>query len=272
MRIPIRSTLVGLLLASSFSGALMPSALSKDFYTRKRVNGRWVYGEFPKKGSQAEQDRAAQQTSQPGQPTPAAPAAPSYGLGLHFPQQVQTPATNQAQAEQASPSDNVAATGSLRHRRRQVARLGKAPAARTRPARERAQEGNAHPEVRKKPEQVAPQAASRAVASAAPADDKARSPSTPSAPAEQAGDVAFDQTKRLAQALVAKAAALASGTISSAAEPLPKPKAEPVSVNYDYKKGVKTVVYANGAREEEPFDPATMKGLAATTRTIAAAP
>src|SRR3954471_15916387 len=90
MRIQIRSALIGLVLASTASGALATSALAKDFYTRKRVNGHWVYGEFPKKGSQAGRDQTAQpaQATATADATPA-PAATSYGLGLHFPPQVQ---------------------------------------------------------------------------------------------------------------------------------------------------------------------------------------
>jgi hypothetical protein len=84
------------------------------------------------------------------------------------------------------------------------------------------------------------------------------------APVEKPADPPADPSRRLADALAVKAAALASGVITSAAEPIPQPKVEPVSVTYDYKTGIKTVSYANGKVEEERFDPGTMKALAAT--------
>jgi hypothetical protein len=273
MRIQIRSALIGLVLASTASGALATSALAKDFYTRKRVNGHWVYGEFPKKGSQAGRD---QTTAQPGaQPLQAAasaeaapaPAAPtSYGLGLHFPPQVQ-PAPATASAEVADVT-----TGSIRERRSRRHASRSERRAESRAARhEKVREADATPAPRRsakrdEPAKIEPAAASKAAPvpreAAAP---EARFASLPApAPIARPVDPPVDPSKRLADALAVKAAALASGVITSAAEPIPQPKVEPVSVTYDYKTGIKTISYANGKVDEERFDPGTMKALAAT--------
>jgi hypothetical protein len=73
-----------------------------------------------------------------------------------------------------------------------------------------------------------------------------------------------DRYTRLAQGLTAKAEALASGLIGSVNDPLPKPRADPVSVTYDYKTGIKTVAYSGGSFHEELFNPTTMRHHAAT--------
>jgi hypothetical protein len=254
MRIPTRSALIGLVLASSVSGALVPAALAKDFYTRKRIDGRWVEGEFPKKGSQAERDQAAQPVAPPAQAAVAAPAAPAastpFTLGLHFAPPAQPAAPNPADA------NLDVATGSIRERpsRRNVAPREKRAQSERRVNQEKVRDA----ETKAAPRPAA-QTTTPAVTAAAPAEPRFASLS---APAEKPADPAPDPTKRLADALTAKAAALATGVITSAGDPIPQPKAEPASVNYDYKTGIKTVIYANGTMEEEPFDPATMKALA----------
>jgi hypothetical protein len=272
MRIQIRSALIGLVLASTASGALATSALAKDFYTRKRVNGHWVYGEFPKKGSQAGRDQAAQPGAQPAQATataeaPPAPAtATSYGLGLHFPPQVQ-PAGPAASAETADVT-----TGSIRERRsRRHASRSERRAESRAARRERVREADATPAPRRSAKN-AEQARIERAAAIKPSPvarevvvPEARFASLPApAPVTKPADPPADPSKRLADALAVKAAALASGVITSAAEPIPQPKVEPVSVTYDYKTGIKTVSYADGKVDEERFDPGTMKALAAT--------
>jgi hypothetical protein len=270
MRIQIRSALIGVVLASSVSGVLVTSALAKDFYTRKRVNGHWVHGEFPKKGSQAQRNQGGQQAAQPAQATATAEAAPapaaSYGLGLHFPPQVQS-AGPAASAETADVT-----TGSIRERRsRRHASRSERRAESRAARREKLREADASPAPRRsakmaeqaKTEPSAPKKpAPAARAAVAP---EARFASLPApAPVEKPADPPADPSRRLADALAVKAAALASGVITSAAEPIPQPKVEPVSVTYDYKTGIKTVSYADGKVDEERFDPGTMKALAAT--------
>jgi hypothetical protein len=266
MRIQIRSALIGVVLASSVSGVLVTSALAKDFYTRKRVNGHWVHGEFPKKGSQAQRNQGGQQAAQPAQATAtaeaaAAPAA-SYGLGLHFPPQVQ-PAGPAASAETADVT-----TGSIRERRsRRHASRSERRAESRAARREKLREADASPAPRRSAK-MAEQAKTEPAAPKKPAP-VAREATAPEArfaslPAPAPVEKPADPSRRLADALAVKAAALASGVITSAAEPIPQPKVEPVSVTYDYKTGIKTVSYANGKVEEERFDPGTMKALAAT--------
>jgi hypothetical protein len=65
----------------------------------------------------------------------------------------------------------------------------------------------------------------------------------------------------LAEALKAKAQALASGLIANVNQPLPALRAEPVSVTYDYRTGIKTTAYASGALDEQPFDSAGIRSL-----------
>ena len=268
MSIPTRSALIGLVLASSIAGAFVPSALAKDFYTRKRVDGRWVYGEFPKKGSQAEKDQAAQPApaaTATATPAPAAASTP-FTLGLHFAQPIQPVAPADEAVE-----GQAATTGSIRGRRaRRHAAQEKRRAEPLRVAeRDRVRGRDAKPELRRTADSAVPAAApppsAAAPASPGPAVMASAEPRFASLPAstEKPAESNADSKKRLADALAAKAAALASGTIASASDPIPAPKAEPASVNYDYKTGIKTVIYANGKIEEEPFNPATMKALAA---------
>ncbi|HEY0570645.1 MAG TPA: hypothetical protein VGD16_03815 [Enterovirga sp.] len=272
MSSPTRSALIGLVLASSVAGAFVPSALAKDFYTRKRIDGRWVYGEFPKKGSQAEKDQAAQPApagtaAAPAAPAPAAASTP-FTLGLHF-----APPTQPVVPADPAVESQAATTGSIRERRsRRHAAQQQRRAEPLRVAeRDRVRVEDSKPELRRTADNavpaVAPPPSAAAPASPAPAAMAAVEPRFASLPAstEKPAESVADPKKRLADALAAKAAALASGSIASASDPIPAPKAEPASVNYDYKKGIKTVIYANGKVDEEPFDPATMKALAATT-------
>jgi hypothetical protein len=273
MSSPTRSALIGLVLASSVAGAFVPSALAKDFYTRKRIDGRWVYGEFPKKGSQAEKDQAAQPApagtaAATAAPAPAA-ASPPFTLGLHF-----APPTQPVVSADPAVESQAATTGSIRERRsRRHAAQQKRRAEPVQLAeRDRVRVEDSKPELRRTAASAVPAAAppppsAAAPASPAPAAMAAVEPRFASLPAstEKPAESVADPKKRLADALAAKAAALASGSIASASDPIPAPKAEPASVNYDYKKGIKTVIYANGKVDEEPFDPATMKALAATT-------
>jgi hypothetical protein len=83
-------------------------------------------------------------------------------------------------------------------------------------------------------------------------------------PTESPPETTADHYKHLAEALAAKARALASGLISSVTEPLPPPKVEPVLVADDYLTGVKTVAYSSGTLDEERFN--TTTGGAATSK------
>jgi len=82
-------------------------------------------------------------------------------------------------------------------------------------------------------------------------------------PTESAPETTTDHYKRLAEVLMAKARALASGLISSVSEPVPPPKVEPVLVADDYLTGIKTFAYSSGSLDEEGFSRNGIEGVAA---------
>jgi hypothetical protein len=179
----------------------MTSAEAKEFYTRKRVRGRWVTGHFGRWHSAAPRrsgkrdDRLAASDSLQDDLVPATP----------------TLNPNSA-AEQRTKVEPILPAGA-------------------------GQEGT-----------------SAALSAAAPlASDK--------------------RLARLQEALHAHARTLAS-TTEPASGALPAPgglngpqpapaSKEPKAVSFDFQSGVKTTVFVDDTKVEEPFDPAAMKGLAA---------
>src|SRR3954469_20481387 len=116
-----RVAVIWLGLSSAFSATVIPS-LGADFYTRKRINGRWVEGYFPKESARARPNRDAQSAvpaTQGPEPTVTTATEPPPTLGLHF------SAPNQQEPGQASregvedpqlPTSEVVTTGSTRVR------------------------------------------------------------------------------------------------------------------------------------------------------------
>src|SRR3979411_999980 len=84
------SFLISVIVAGIATPTILSSAEAKDFYIRKRINGRWVEGFFPKKHSRS--TLAPREVQPPIQPTavpePARTASIAsifpFKLGLHF--------------------------------------------------------------------------------------------------------------------------------------------------------------------------------------------
>src|SRR3954454_5420031 len=90
MRRLARSALISVIVAGMTTPTMLSSAEAKDYYTRKRINGHWVEGYFPKKNSRS--TSAKPEVQPPLQPTavpePAKTASIAsifpFKLGLHF--------------------------------------------------------------------------------------------------------------------------------------------------------------------------------------------
>jgi hypothetical protein len=105
-------------------------------------------------------------------------------------------------------------------------------------------------------------------------------PGTPAARSGAAAPLARDERlQKLQEALHAHARTLASNT-EPPSDVLPAPRGlsslrpvpaspEPKAVSFDFQSGVKTTVFTDGTKVEEPFDPAAMKGLAAARPNLA---
>jgi hypothetical protein len=264
-----RIAVTALFLTSAVSAAIVSSGEAKEFDARKRINGRGVEGYFPKESAETRQDRdaqAAMTSAQGAEPTgtPPPPADPPFTLGLHF------SAAKQQEPGQTPPEGlepQRPASSEVRTTRstdpgasKRLSRSEKRVVTTRHPERRAAKAGQEHERKVSKPAQAQitkPDAKSSSSADPAPASPAANE-STP--------ETTTDRYKRLAEALVAKARALASGLISSVSEPLPPPKVEQVLVADDYLTGIKTFAYSSGSLNEERFSPNAMEGLAAETQ------
>ena len=268
-----RIAVTALFLTSAVSAAIVSSGEAKEFDARKRINGRGVEGYFPKESAETRQDRdaqAAMTSAQGAEPTgtPPPPADPPFTLGLHFSaakQQEPGQAPLEGLEPQRPASSEVRTTRSTDPRAsKRLSRSEKRVVTTRHPERRAAKAGQEHERKASKPAQAQitkPDAKSKTQSSSS-ADPAPASP----AANESTPETTTDRYKRLAEALVAKARALASGLISSVSEPLPPPKVEPVLVADDYLTGIKTFAYSSGSLNEERFSPNAMEGLAAETQ------
>jgi hypothetical protein len=280
MRRLTSTAVISLIVAGFATPTMLSSAYAKDYYTRKRINGRWIQGYFPKKYAQsAVALREVQPPVQPlVVPEPARTATMSsifpIKLGLHF-----SPETPPASAQAGSQSVSGAQPGAEQYE------VTTGSTTKTYSARERRAESR---ELRRSMavlrEAKRREASSRAVQKRERTGSQITRLEThgyerierhANSAALRSGDIApatstvstetsiRTRSQLLAEALKAKAQALASGVIANVNEPLPARKAEPVSVTYDYRTGIKTVAYASGELNEEPFNLAALRSLSA---------
>jgi hypothetical protein len=176
-------------------------AKAEEFYTRKRVRGRWITGHFTRRHI-AKSRRGVEPEARP-----------------------------------------------VADRRFETEPVPTTPASKAEPATERAI----------KPEPVFPAATAQV--------------GRPAASAEPAAPLTKDERLReLQEALHAHARSLVANAESASAAPsvngslsrhqLSAASSEPKSVSFEFESGVKTTVFTDGTKVEEPFDPASMKGLA----------
>jgi hypothetical protein len=214
----LRASAVLAALATGSFGGVDPATLvlgvtpagANEFYTRKRIRGRWITGHFTRRHRAAMRRSADPDArSTRGDPSPDDPDPPPV-----------------------APKANAAA------------------------------------EPRTKTEPVFP--------------GRMTQPDTPPARSGAAVSLARDERlARLEEALHAHARTLASNTEPpSPSSALPDPGGlssvrpvpaapEPKAVSFDFQSGVKTTVFTDGTRVEEPFEPAAMKGLAAARPSLA---
>lgn len=276
MRRLTRSALISLVLASSVATVPLQSAESKDYYTRKRINGRWVEGFFPKKHTRTLGEREVpaagqpQQSAEPAKTTTLASILP-FTLGLHFTQQKPVEAASvgaQAATQPGQEPEEVTTGSTLKApivNRSRVERRALRQAERGE-RRAKRREFQAIGAVSHRPEQVESHRASadsrrRLVAEQIDSAAVKRADAPSARPNMSDATRVADHYKRLGEVLAAKAEALAAGLITSVNQPLPAPGAEPVSVTYDYRTGIKTIAYASGALEEQPFNLAAVRSL-----------
>lgn len=197
---------------SGFTFIGVSSVEAKPFYTRKRVNGRWITGHFPKRTATS----ANVSRKRVAEPTPAPRPAAKIAT---------VPAPIMASA--------AAVAAASRARSEPPAPPGPPVPA---PA----------PVSRAEPVPQAP-------APAPPATLVVANAALVPAPEEQ-------RLTKLRHALQARATALTTGSIPPQDQ---KPAPEPQSVSLDFKSGMKTTLFSDGTTVKEPFDVASMKGLAA---------
>ena len=224
-------------------------AEAKSYYTRKRINGAWVKGKFPKRGALNKSHAA---TSKGGRHSKTA-ALPATTGSLSAASEFVMAATAAASpaATQAGPSQQRAwptQTSATAHPSAPV------------------QQGSAVVQTSATPGALAPQ-----TVLTGPALPVARTPAlVPMATgAHEPPLVSPSDEQRLSklrEALQARANSLASGGGGSGITVRPAP--EPQSVTFDFKSGVKTTIFADGTIVEDAFDVAALRGMASTPPTV----
>ncbi|HEX2727137.1 MAG TPA: hypothetical protein VHN20_15060 [Beijerinckiaceae bacterium] len=223
-------------------------AEAKSFYTRKRVNGVWVKGKFPKRNALNKSHEASSKRSRRSR---SAALPVTTGSLSAAPEYVMVPAA-------AAPSSAAVETGRAPHRAWPM------------------QSASAHPS--------APLPQGSAIAQSTSATAGALAPQTvlsnPALPAARAPAVVpqmapgahepplvspsdEQRLSKLREALQARASSLATGS-STASLPTLRPTPEPQSVTFDFKSGVKTTIFADGTIVEDAFDVASVRGMAST--------
>jgi hypothetical protein len=170
-------------------------AEAKPYYTKKRVNGVWITGRFPKRQATEKAERQDKKAAAP--------------------------------VRKARPAASVTTTASI----------------------------------------------------TAPREPRRGATSAPGAGAAGAVPlVADERLLKLQEALRARASTLTTGIVPEPQghaapiepQPLAAAEAEPQSVSFDFRSGVKTTIFGDGAVIVEPFDVRSLKGLAAARPAAAA--
>lgn len=218
-------------------------AEAKSYYTRKRINGVWVKGKFPKRGVLTA-SRAATANAERLSKTAALPATTgSLSAASEF-VMVPAPAALPSAAAQAGPSPQ---------------KTWPMPSAAAAHPSAPVQQGSIIVQSSATPGALAPQ-----TILTSPGLPVARAPA-PTAPGLHEPPLVSpsdeQRLSKLREALQARASSLANGGGSGtglAVRPIP----EPQSVTFDFKSGVKTTIFADGTIVEDTFDVAAVRGMA----------
>lgn len=202
------------------------SAEAKEFYTRKRVNGRWITGHFAKRPAATRTRKAAQEKPARGRASAARDAASRDTTSKDT--------TSRDMASVASTTGVASTAASIASTTASIASPRPARAASSAPER-----GEVLPE-RVRETGPEPLEASPSAPLVAPPND--------------------ERMVRLRQALQARANAMTTGSISP--PQASRAASEPQSIAFDLQSGVKTTFFSDGTFLKEPFDVAALKGLA----------
>jgi hypothetical protein len=239
------------------------TAEAAQYYTRKRVNGRWITGRFPKAGRTAERTSRrgryakAREVEEPAEVAPLPPLPP-----LRERQQLIETAA-QPEADAALVTSGIGPLASLEEgfgaAGDRLARLRAALQARAEALAAKAIDlppGLGLASMGTRPA-LAPEEASAPgpVIAATSAQVETRVPvAQPAAPVQLSAPQA-PPAARASTSIAAMATGSASKTTSL----------EPKSVSYDFETGIRTTVYENSV-VREAFDPAILKSLAGALR------
>ncbi|HEV2557666.1 MAG TPA: hypothetical protein VGU45_03475 [Microvirga sp.] len=269
------------------------AAQAKDFYTRKKIDGKWVTGVFPKKGSKLEAELAAkaaapQPAPEPPQPTLLGLNIPGIDLTYRPPMSSQRaqaqaqPAQSQAPQAQSQPEqtasvddaalERTAYTGTRTSRRNRtiegtpgvqdrpaVAESVKAEPRRTRTVRSAEPKRERVAERRSRPTAAERRRADEEFAAAVAQPTRTAEPALPAAAQGYApildNSELLTALQRKARAIVADEAGV-TGSVTPAATVRPAQAVRPVrTVTIDYEAGIKTTIYQDGTIEEEAARP-----------------
>jgi hypothetical protein len=222
-------------------------AEAKSYYTRKRVNGVWVKGKFPKRGGLTK-SRGATAKAERHSRSAALPATTgSLSAASDY---VTVPAT-------VAPSPvGVQAAPSQQKAWAIASSAGAHPSAPV-------QQGYAIVQPSAAPGALAPHTVLTGPGlpgARPPASAPQMAPAVHEPPLVSPSDE--QRLSKLREALQARASSLASGG-SSGAGPTVRATPEPQSVTFDFKSGVKTTIFADGTIIEDAFDVAALRGMAA---------
>ena len=227
-------------------------AEAKSYYTRKRVNGVWVKGKFPKRGAPNKSHAA---TSKAGGHSKTAALPVTTGSLSAASEFVTVPAA-------AAPSPAAVQVGAPQQKAWPIASsAGAHPSAPV-------QQGSAIVQTSAAPGALAPH-----TVLAGPGLPAARPPALvpQMAPAPQEPPLVSpsdeQRLSKLREALQARANSLASGGGGGSGLTV-RETPQPQSVTFDFKSGVKTTIFADGTIVEDAFDVAALRGMASTPPTV----
>ena len=230
-------------------------AHAAEFYTRKRVNGQWITGKFPKNEVDG-QLAGTRSITRPRVAYARLPAEPEIVQVLPPPRAAEFAVAPPVEADGSSEIAESAGDRLTRLREALVARAGElAASVPTLPGLAVGLTG-----LDPRP---SPPAAVEAPAAAEPAAPvtAAAVPSGLTSPLKAGGPKAASQLDP-APGFAAPVASHPVAPAAASATPARVAPLEPKSVSYDFERGIKTTVYESSV-VREPFDPAAAKALGA---------
>jgi len=230
------------------------TAQAREYYTKKRVNGRWINGRFAKR-SAAKAKVPARETAAPAARDGAAPqAAPAQAVDAR-------PSSAAAVAPAVAATPPLAATPGLAAPRpalwlARTEASGPSPAPAPSSAAALAEEDR----MRRLQEALQARMHTLLVTSLAASHEPFQDPSSHSAKLQEALQARSHAILITSLADAAPAMDLSGPSETASLGPLrASPGAELRSVTFDFVSGVKTTVFGDGTTATEPFDPKLLR-------------